>query len=714
MAPAPVPLSWLDYAVFTFSILLSIGTGVYHAIKAHFFLKGDHGKTTAKDEYLMGGAQIWLNFAIGAVSSLVTCFVFLPVFHKMKSTCLHEYFIHRYNSVLIRRMFSFLFLAFTLIYLSIVIYAPSVALSPVLGINKWWLILIFGGSTTLYTCIGGLKAVVWTDSLQYNSLWINIFSGTIVWLASFGVNQLAIQRYASLPTMKQAKNIILYTCVPFIILCSIVAFVGFIALAYFYNCNPIETGEINEIDHITILFARDILHPTPGLFGLYVSCIMSATLSTLSSGMNSSAAAIYEDFLKQSLDGKITDTAATRLNKLIVIACGVVSTILAFAAESLGGILRMCIAVMGAISGPMVAIFVLAMFFPRTGKWSCLISFVLSNLIMVIICVVNYVEDPFKELFLSTNTTEFGCGAEKPFTIKQQPSYDAHFGNPETMYISRISTYAYAGIGFILMMAIALVVSLFEKPGDATKIHHLTFAGRHSFRIFREFCTKMSSFSTGDNPFIATASIHSAPVISSNGFDLSALLPQFLSLQKIASSRELERKEENSQPSQSLTQIVGPLYMRKLFIGGLSHETDDEDLRRYFARWGHVLDAIVIRDAATRHSRGFGFITYASQEFAEKCLACKPHTVKGKTVDSKRAVPRELIGKVEAQNCVDEDVIYQNNRKVLLTGLQKAHTVLALREYFTSFGLLNQVSSKNFIKYSKHLINMYKRMFVCI
>ncbi|PAV64799.1 hypothetical protein WR25_01031 isoform D [Diploscapter pachys] len=178
----------------------------------------------------------------------------------------------------------------------------------------------------------------------------------------------------------------------------------------------------------------------------------------------------------------------------------------------------------------------------------------------------------------------------------------------------------------------------------------------------------MSSFSTGDNPFIAAASIHSAPVISSNGFDLSALLPQFLSLQKIASSRELEKKEENSQPSQSLTQIVGPLYMRKLFIGGLSHETDDEDLRRYFARWGHVLDAIVIRDAATRHSRGFGFITYASQEFAEKCLACKPHTVKGKTVDSKRAVPRELIGKVEAQNCVDEDVTYQNNRKVLLTG----------------------------------------------
>ncbi|KIH67585.1 hypothetical protein ANCDUO_02081 [Ancylostoma duodenale] len=41
---------------------------------------------------------------------------------------------------------------------------------------------------------------------QYNSVWINLISGTITWLASFGVNQLAIQRYASLPTLHQAQG----------------------------------------------------------------------------------------------------------------------------------------------------------------------------------------------------------------------------------------------------------------------------------------------------------------------------------------------------------------------------------------------------------------------------------------------------------------------------------------------------------------------------
>lgn len=86
-----------------------------------------------------------------------------------------------------------------------------------------------------------------------------MFGGTITWLASFGVNQLAIQRYNSLPALSDAKTIVYSTLIPFIILCSIVAFVGFIALAYFYNCNPLETGEIVDKDHLTILFALEIL-----------------------------------------------------------------------------------------------------------------------------------------------------------------------------------------------------------------------------------------------------------------------------------------------------------------------------------------------------------------------------------------------------------------------------------------------------------------------
>ncbi|GMR51657.1 hypothetical protein PMAYCL1PPCAC_21852, partial [Pristionchus mayeri] len=479
-------------------------------------------------EVYLRGAQIWVSLVVGVISSLITCHVFLPVFYKMKTTCLHEYFVKRYDSLLIRRLFSVFFCFFTMSFMAIVIYAPSVALSEVLDVKKSLLIIILGISTTLYTCIGGLKGVVWADSIQaimmytgvfsllikglmhervggigkvsamylaqkqdlsefhatlwvrqYNSFSINLFSGTISWLAYSGVNQLAIQRYASLPSLKLGKTILYYTLIPFFILCSLVSFLGLIALAYYYNCDPMETNEINDKDDIVILFARDILSPTPGLFGLYVSCIMAATLSTLSSGMNSMAAALYEDFFKQSLDDRLSDSQTTLLSKVLVLLIGFFSTCLAFATEPLGGILRVCTSVNGAISGPMVAIFTLALLFPRSGNYCRSSSPISQCAISIFIMAFNYTEDPYHALFMPTNTTREGCAGltNNSITLRVSPAYDAHYGDPETSYLARISTFSYAGLGFVIMMVVAIPLSIFEKADP--KKRHLSFWARN-------------------------------------------------------------------------------------------------------------------------------------------------------------------------------------------------------------------------------------------
>ncbi|KAG2690475.1 hypothetical protein I3760_09G188500 [Carya illinoinensis] len=56
----------------------------------------------------------------------------------------------------------------------------------------------------------------------------------------------------------------------------------------------------------------------------------------------------------------------------------------------------------------------------------------------------------------------------------------------------------------------------------------------------------------------------------------------------------------------------------KLFISGLSRLTTDEKLKEAFSPFGQLLDAKVIADRATGRSKGFGFVTYASIEEAEK------------------------------------------------------------------------------------------------
>jgi len=58
----------------------------------------------------------------------------------------------------------------------------------------------------------------------------------------------------------------------------------------------------------------------------------------------------------------------------------------------------------------------------------------------------------------------------------------------------------------------------------------------------------------------------------------------------------------------------------KLFIGGLSWNTDDSSLRTAFEPFGDVREAKVITDRDTGRSRGFGFVTYANEESAGKAI----------------------------------------------------------------------------------------------
>jgi hypothetical protein len=59
---------------------------------------------------------------------------------------------------------------------------------------------------------------------------------------------------------------------------------------------------------------------------------------------------------------------------------------------------------------------------------------------------------------------------------------------------------------------------------------------------------------------------------------------------------------------------------KKLFVGGLSWNTDDNGLRTAFGRFGTVVDAKVITDRETGRSRGFGFVTFSEGEAADEAI----------------------------------------------------------------------------------------------
>ena len=77
----------------------------------------------------------------------------------------------------------------------------------------------------------------------------------------------------------------------------------------------------------------------------------------------------------------------------------------------------------------------------------------------------------------------------------------------------------------------------------------------------------------------------------------------------------------------------------KVFVGALSKEISDEEFRAYFETFGALSDATVMRDGLG-FARGFGFVTFAEEGAAEKCVQVGTHELKGKSSKVTHAVPR--------------------------------------------------------------------------
>ncbi|XP_047956968.1 heterogeneous nuclear ribonucleoprotein 1-like [Salvia hispanica] len=83
---------------------------------------------------------------------------------------------------------------------------------------------------------------------------------------------------------------------------------------------------------------------------------------------------------------------------------------------------------------------------------------------------------------------------------------------------------------------------------------------------------------------------------------------------------------------------------KKIFVGGLSANLTEEEFRRYFEKFGRITDVVVMHDNLTHRPRGFGFITFDSEDSVEEVMQKSFHELTGKLVEVKRAVPKDGIG----------------------------------------------------------------------
>lgn len=86
------------------------------------------------------------------------------------------------------------------------------------------------------------------------------------------------------------------------------------------------------------------------------------------------------------------------------------------------------------------------------------------------------------------------------------------------------------------------------------------------------------------------------------------------------------------------------LKIKKIFVGGLPANLTEDEFKVYFEKFGRITDVVVMHDNVTRRPRGFGFITFDSEDSVEEVMQKSFHELSGKLVEVKRAVPKEDNG----------------------------------------------------------------------
>lgn len=117
-------------------------------------------------EMYANGTQYAVMVISAVCVGIALTYIYLPVFYELQLTSSFQYLEMRFDKS-VRLTASLIYAISIIIFVPIIVYVPALAFSQVTGINLHFITLVTSLICVFYTTVGGLKAVVWTDTLQF-------------------------------------------------------------------------------------------------------------------------------------------------------------------------------------------------------------------------------------------------------------------------------------------------------------------------------------------------------------------------------------------------------------------------------------------------------------------------------------------------------------------------------------------------------------------
>ena len=357
---------------------------------------------------------------------VIVCWLFIPFFRKLDITTAYEYLEKRFN-LATRLIGSISFIIFQLGRIGIVLYLPAIALNVATGFDIIFCISLMGVISLIYTIMGGIEAVIWTDVMQVIILiggiilclilisfsleggvmeiievgnqnekfeilnmafdfkqptfWVVVLGGFFSQLIVYSSDQSMVQRYLTTKDIKGAKRSIWTSTLVSLSIGWIFFFVG-TALFAFYKANPPEL--LPAMQSTDAIFPWYIFSQLPdGVNGLLIAGIFAAAMSSLSSSMNSAATAYTVDF-HQKFNWKGDALFVGRSSTFIIGIAGILIALL-FATMDVKSIWDEFLKIIGLITGGLGGVFLLGIISTRANGIGALAGLFGSGLVQFLV-----------------------------------------------------------------------------------------------------------------------------------------------------------------------------------------------------------------------------------------------------------------------------------------------------------------------------------------
>ncbi len=361
-------------------------------------------------------ASNW-NFFVFSLSVPLAAWVgvkyFLPFYRHGGHISAYEHLEQRFGAWA-RTYASGCYLLMQTARIGTVAYLTALPLNVLLGWNLVTIIIVIGLTTTVYTFVGGIVGVIWTDAIQTlvlmagavlcavlmvtglpegpgqlfeiaaahdkfslgsfgaslgeSTFWVVLVYGLVINLQNFGVDQNYVQRYHTSRSDAEARKSVWMGSLLYVPLSALFFFIG-TALFAFYTSNPEALPEVyrdpGKSDSVFPWFIISVL--PPGVTGLLLASIFAAAMSTISSSLNSTATIFLNDYYLRYVNRGADEKRTMRVLYIATVGFGIAGTGLGVAMINVKSALDTWWMLAGIFSGGMLGLFLLG-FLSRTAR----------------------------------------------------------------------------------------------------------------------------------------------------------------------------------------------------------------------------------------------------------------------------------------------------------------------------------------------------------